>query len=75
MELGHNPIQCDCGLMNFIPFIMGKVIRRFQTYLKFLIDDLFCDGPYWIANASVKDIDSKNIKCDWVRTNNTDACT
>ena len=75
LKLGNNPMQCDCRLADFLPFIKGKVIEGTQKYFKFLIEDLYCDGPEYMANKEVKSLKPKDIKCDWFPTNNTDACS
>ena len=74
LQLGNNPMQCDCRLMNFLPLIKRKITTKVQTYINFLIDDLYCNGPYYMINKSLKSLDLEDIKCDWLRTNNTDAC-
>ena len=70
MQLGNNPMQCDCRFIEFIRLIKGK----FSKYINFLIDDLYCKGPEDMLNKSVKNLDLKDIKCEWLRTNTPDAC-
>ena len=74
LKLGDNPIQCDCHVLDFFKHTKRNVLKLFQKNIIFDIDDLYCGGPYWVANKSVKSLNPKDIRCDWLRTKNADAC-
>ena len=77
LQLGDNPIQCDCHLLDFIKSTKRDIVKAFHKNIKLSIDDLNCIGPQWIAYKSVRNIDPKELKCIWTPTNedNKDACS
>ena len=75
LNLGNNPFQCDCRLLDFLPFIGKNFTISFQINISFLIDDLNCKDPNNMKNKKIKDLDLKDVQCPWVQKNNkTDAC-
>ena len=57
-----------------MPFINGNVIGESQKYLKILIDNLYCSSPDHMVDMTLKNIDPKNVNCDWLPTNENDSC-
>ena len=78
VQLEDNPIQCDCDLAEFFKHIQKDDLKLFHKNVKFVIDDLYCDGPTWIQNKVVKNLKPKDIKCywslDWSGKNKKDFC-
>ena len=75
LQLGHNPINCDCHLLNFLQFTVTKTDNIQQNYAKVIIDDLYCNSPRWAANKSLIKLSSKDLKCNWSPMNVKDACS
>ena len=63
LQLGENPIQCDCRLIEFVRFIKGNAIEELQKNLKFSVDDLYCARPDYMANKTFESLDPKDIRC------------
>ena len=74
LNIGNNPFQCDCQLLNFLPFIKRKNKTNLKSHINFLIDDLNCKDPSYMENKKIQDLDLKDIQCYWERTNKIDAC-
>ena len=74
LQLGNNPMQCDCGLIDFVRFIKGRATEKSLNYLKFSVEDLYCDGPDHMINKTIQDLNPEDLRCEWLPTNNADAC-
>ena len=48
-------------------------MKLFYNNIKIVTNKLYCGDPSSEANKAVKSLDPKDMKCDWIRTNNTDA--
>ena len=67
-------MQCDCSLIEFLPYFQGHIVKGSHKYFKFSIDNVSCHNPDYMECIIIKKLDKQNFKCDWLLKNNTEVC-
>ena len=64
INLNHNPINCDCQIINFLSYIK-KQTNQNTTSNRFHIEssEVICAGPSIYEGIKIKDIEINNFLC------------
>ncbi|XP_050465403.1 protein toll [Cataglyphis hispanica] len=67
--VANNPLNCDCGLYDFLRYIEGKMHSNVQNYFHIIPGNLTCQNPEDLKNVPVKMLKSESLMCTVNDTN------
>nr|UOF73992.1 protein toll [Prodiamesa olivacea] len=63
VNVNHNPLDCNCNILNFVKFLKSKQQMDQTSSLNVLVGDLKCAQPEAMIDLSVKSLEPLDLLC------------